>query len=290
MTGLTIRQSDLASYARCAQQKKLRDLQKVGMLPKAPEQLSRTAYGSVIHHAAHAMEMAKLQGSADPLATARATFEYYWDPANIGSICDPVTIWCARDTRSGMLRKGLATLDLYWEHLQKDVSKVLGLEVSFTLPYELDGETHTIHGTMDRLSVRKMSSTNVLNIEDFKSGKDYEKLRWNLQFTIYSWATTQRAFWDQWHEFDPGIYDRLRLLPRRGTWISLQSGVKRSDAGFRGMQDYLRMDAALREYVKAVRADIYPLSIVGAVCEYCPYREGICGGVAVPEETHGRSS
>jgi hypothetical protein len=37
-----------------------------------------------------------------------------------------------------------------------------------------------------------------------------------------------------------------------------------------------------------VRHNIYPLSIVGEVCEYCAFREGICGGVPVPAETYGK--
>lgn len=284
---MRIRQSDLASFSRCAQQKKLRDDQRAGILLKPAEQLSRTAYGSVIHHALHAMEMGRLQGHPDPLGQAKATFDYYWNPEHISAICDPVTIWAARDTWSGMQRKAMAVLELYWEYLQGDKSKVLGLEVSFTLPYVLDGETHEIHGTMDRLSLRK-GSVPFLNIEDYKSGKDYVKLRWNLQFTIYSWATVQPAFWEQGMWAGQGLYDRFRMLPRRGTWISVRSGVRRSDAGFRGPQDFARMDAALRQYVKAVRAEVYPLSIVGEVCEYCPFREGICGGVPVPAENYGR--
>lgn len=286
---MRIRQSDLASYSRCAQQKRLTDLQRQGALSKPAEQLSRTAYGTVMHHALHAMEKAHFYGQPDPLGQAVATFEYYWNPANISSLTDPVTIWCARDTYSGMARKGVATLELYWDRLQGDkAGRLLGLETSFTLPYVLDGVEHELHGTMDRLSLRK-AQTSYINVEDFKSGKDYEKLRWNLQFTIYSWATLQPAFWDQGVWAGQGLYERFRLLPRRGTWISVQNGVKRSDAGYRGAADYARMDAALREYVRAVEAGIYPLSISGSVCEYCPFREGICGGVPVPEEDYGKA-
>lgn len=263
-------------------------MQRGGLLAQAPEQLSRTAFGTVIHHALHAMEKAFHEGAPDPLGHAKATFEYYWNQANIHLLTPRVTIWCARDTWSGMLRKGLANLELYWMRLQRDNGRLLGLEVSFTLPYWLDGEEHELHGTMDRLSLRKGASGPFLNIEDYKSGKDYIKLRWNLQFTIYSWATMQPAFWEQgaWAGHDLGhLYSRI---PRRGTWISVQRGVKRSDAGYRGAQDFARMDAALREYVKATRADVFPLSIVGEVCEYCPFQSGICGGVPVPAEDYGR--
>jgi len=283
---MRIRQSDLSSYARCPQQKHLYDQQKAGLLSKAPEQLSRTAFGSVMHHATFAMEMAHAQGQPDPLAVGLSTFEYYWDPAHISAVCDPVTIWAARDNWSGMLRRGLATLRVYWEHLKKDTGRVLGLEVHFELDIEIDGRQHTLVGTMDRLSLRKRSGQTVVEVEDFKTGVDYIGLRWNNQFTVYSWATTQPAFWDQWG--DPMMAHRLRLSPRHGTWISLHNGAKRSDAGFRGPQDYERMKLGLREYIKANELGVFPLSLTGSVCRYCPFREGLCGGVPVPDDDYGK--
>jgi DNA primase len=62
---------------------------------------------------------------------------------------------------------------------------------------------------------------------------------------------------------------RFSVLARRGTWISLRNGVDRQDAGWRGPQDYTRGWAAVRGYVKAVKADIYPLSLTGDTCFYC---------------------
>lgn len=292
---MQVRQSDLSSYSRCAQQKKLNDQVRDGDLGR-PEVLSMTAYGSVMHHAIHVLEKLNFEKRPDALEKAHSTFDYYWDPANIMGIPEtyPVTIWAARQTWAGMKRKGHQTIDLYAKYLQGDISKLLGLEVEFNLPFELDGEQHTLHGTMDRLSLRKLSGQSYLNIEDFKSGKDYGPrigdLRWNLQFTLYSWATTQLKFWtDAWgQEEGEALFIRFSVLARRGTWISLKNGVDRQDAGWRGLQDYARGWAAVRGYVKAVQADIYPLSLTGAVCFFCPFREGICGGIAVPDEDHGR--
>jgi hypothetical protein len=615
--------------------RKLNDQAKAGLLSGKPDQFSMTAYGSVIHHAISTLERLDFAGREDATRRAHATFDFYWNPDNISSICEPVTIWAARQTWAGLGRKGHQTIDLYAKYLQADVSKLLGLEVEFNLPFSLDGEQHVLHGTMDRLSLRKLSGQPYLNIEDFKglaldtplptptgwttmgavqvgdqvigsdgrptavvvkssvhekpcyrmtfddgssvvcdedhlwktvsgqmgnstavrdvltlrrelfapvgarasrggkprapqrhqrvlnaraldlpeadlpvhpyvygawlgdgrklggeitkpdgqlftllahggykvgantahsrnngcethtvygltrqlreagllghreipqiylrasieqrvwllrglmdtdgswhkkrqravfttcdkglgetvrelivslgwkasvfqvvrtgfgltvdawdvcftptdvnpfllsrkadlvrlaanaqagrrlivsieqvvtvptqciqvdapdsmylcgeamipthnTGKDYGTrkgdLRWNAQFTLYSWATTQAEFWmDAWGE-DEGteLYERFRLLARRGTWISLKNGVDRQDAGWRGPQDYARGWAAVRGYVKAVKADIYPLSLTGDVCFFCPWREGVCGGVAVPDEDHGR--
>jgi len=294
VSGIQVRQSDLASYSRCPQQKKLVDQYKADAGGKQPEQLSMTAYGSVMHHAIHVMEKLHFDKRPDAVEKAHATFDYYWDPANITAICDSVTIWAARQTWAGLARKGHQTIDLYAKYLQTDVSRLLGLELEFNLPFELDGEQHIFHGTMDRLSLRKLSGTPYLNIEDFKTGRNYGTrkgdLRWNAQFSGYCWATTQPKFWtDAWgQEEGAELFTRFSVLARRATWISLKNGVDRQDAGWRGPQDYARFWAAIREYVKAVKADIYPLSLKGDVCFYCAFREGICGGVAVPDEDHGR--
>lgn len=286
MGAIKVRQSDLSSFARCAQQKHLQDEQRAGRLDKEPEQLSLTAFGTVIHHAARVLEEHHHNGRPDPLGAAQATFAYYWDQSNIHHLTPAVTIWTPRDTWSGSLRRGLAILATYYESLVKDKGKLLGLEVEFTLPYWLDGEEHEMHGTMDRLSLRR-SGRAYLNIEDFKSGRDYIGLRWNVQFTVYSWATLQRAFWDPWGDQADELHHRFATLPRRGTWISLRDGVKRSDAGYRGAQDYARMDVALREYIKANRLEVFPLTLTGSVCRFCPFGEGICGGVPIPDEKYG---
>jgi hypothetical protein len=286
---LIIRQSDLSSWSRCPQQKHLTNEQRAGRLSQAPEQLSPTAFGSVVHHAVRVLEEWHHFGRPDPLGHAKATFEYYWDQSNIHVICPPVTIWTPRETWAGLLRKGLAIIETYWEHLQRDTGKLLGLEVEFNLPYVLDDEEHTIHGTMDRLSLRRAGRA-YLNIEDFKTGQEYIGLRWNVQFTVYSWATTQAAFWDAWGDESTSLnarFNGMPALPRRGTWISLRGGVKRHDAGYRAELDYRRMDVALREYVRSNRAGIFPLILTGSVCRFCQFREGICGGVPVPEEDYG---
>lgn len=623
-----VRQSDLASYARCAQQKKLGDLSRTGAIARPP-QLSMTAYGSVMHNAVFVMEKLHHQGRPDALAKAHATFDYYWDPENIHQICEPVDIWAARQTWAGLKRKAHGILDLYFQYLQGDRGKLLALEVEFNLPFVLDGEEHTLHGTMDRVCLRKVGSNTFVNVEDFKglaldtplptptgwttmgavragdqvigadgspvtvvvksivhkeklcfrmtfddgssvvcdedhlwqtvsgqtgnstavrdvttlrrdlfskpgptgrtqrhqrvvnaaaldlpeaalpvhpyvygcwlgdgrvkggeiskpddelferiaslgyevgantchtgtrcrtstiyglaatlrdelmlghriipdvylrasreqrlwllrglmdtdgswnkprkravftscdkalangvrelvvslgwkasvfevvrkgfgltvvawdvcftptdanpfaltrkaelvrlasnaqsgrrvivsiepvvtvptqciqvdapdsmylcgeamipthnTGKDPEKLRWNAQFSFYAWATTQRAFWtDAWGEQEGAeLFTRFSQLARRGTWISLRKGVDRMDAGWRGPQDYARMWLGVHEYIRAVKADIYPLSLKGDVCEWCsmgqPNSQGVvlCGGVAVPDKDHG---
>src|ERR1017187_2664680 len=83
--GLVVRQSDLSSYSRCAQQKKLNDQGRDADLGR-PEVLSMTAYGSVMHHAIHVLEKLNFDKRPDALEKAHSTFDYYWDPANISGI------------------------------------------------------------------------------------------------------------------------------------------------------------------------------------------------------------
>lgn len=285
LPGIIIRQSDLSSYARCAQQKKLSDLSRRGELP--PERLlSATVFGTVIHHALNVLETYFHQGRDDALDVALATFAHYWEPENIGQVADgQVDEWMRGHTYGGLRRKGLQVIKDRYEFLQTDTGKLLALEIGFNIPYVLDGRQHTIHGTADRLSVRRGPKGKFLNIEDFKSGRRKTFLRYDVQFTVYSWATTQREFWSPWENGDE-LWELHSQMGRRGTWIDVVKG-KRVDAGWRGEQDYARMDVALREYVKAVEFDVYPLAMQGDVCVWCPHRDN-CGGVAVPDEDYGR--
>lgn len=293
---MQVRQSDLSSYSRCPQQKKLSDIARVGGTARPP-QLSMTAYGSVMHNSVFVMEKLHSQANPDALAKAHVSFDYYWDPDNIHQICEPVDIWAAKQTWAGLKRKGHAILDVYHESMVKDTGKLLALEVPFNLPFALpDGSTHTLHGTMDKLALRKTGSNTYVSVEDYKTGKDYpDKLRWNLQFSVYGWATLQRAFWtDAWGEEEGGaLHTRFQQLARRGTWVSLRKGVDKMDAGWRGWADYSRMWVGIEQYIRAVEADIYPLSMRGDVCEYCKFGQPnaddvvLCGGVAVPGKDHG---
>ena len=283
---MRIRQSDLAAYGRCAQQKRLVDLSRTGEGP-APRQLSATAFGTVMHHALQAMEQLHHQGRTDALEVAQATFVHYWNPANISELTEPVDEWIARQTHGGLQRKGKDSLALHYEYLKGKGAneKLLALELNFNLPMLVDGVWHEISGTVDRLAIKKYQGKSFVSIEDFKTGIQKEHLRWNVQFTMYGWASTQQGFWDQW---DNGVdlWKAYQPLGRRGTWINLKNGYKRADAGWRGPQDYARLHVAIREYVRAVEAGIYPLNLDGAVCEYCPFRD-TCGGVAVPDKEYG---
>lgn len=291
---MDIRQSDLAAFGRCAQQKFLYDQAKQGLVPR-PANLSRTVFGTSMHHVVQVMETMHVNGQADVLATAKSTFAHYWDPENLPELAahghpelvHGIDEWLARDTYGAMRAKGLQALEDYYELLVKDDGLLLALEVTFRVPIDLDElGWHYMTGTLDRLALRRAVNKPYVSVEDFKTGKTPTYLRYNLQFSVYCWATTQQEFWTAWDDGDERWQTYARLA-RRGRWIDLREN-KIKDAGWRGDADYARMKVAAKEYVRANQFQVFPLTVTGDACLYCPFKNGICGGVAVPDENEGR--
>lgn len=290
---MRIRQSDLAAYGRCAQQKKLYDQAREGLV-KRPPNLSRTVYGTVVHHAVQAMERLHAQGDPKALDVGVATFTHYWNPENLPELAAEhpelvhgIDQWLPRDTYGGFRMRGIRALEDYYAFLRDDPDPVLALELNFEVPVDLGPRgQHVLTGTVDRLALRRAARKPYVSVEDHKTGKQPTFLRHALQFTIYCYATTRPEFW---REFPDGN-ERWQMYadwPRRGTWNDLREN-KRKDCGWRGELDYQRMFVALAEYVRAVEADIYPLTVTGETCTYCPFRDGTCGGVPVPAEDYGK--
>jgi hypothetical protein len=279
---MDIRQSSLNAYSRCAQQKKLYDLAAQGIGPQ-PESLSRTVYGTVVHHALQVMETEHFNGNPAALSVARASLAYYWHPDHVEELpgTKAVDRWLVNDSYGTMRAQGLERLDLYYDQLRTDNGLLLALEMPFRLPIDLgDLGVHHLTGTMDRLCLRRKARQPYVSIEDYKTGRRPTFLRHAIQWTVYCWATTQREFWDPFPDAD----DRWRTYadwPRRGTWIDMKL-VKRVDCGERVQTDYDRMILACREYVKAHIYDVFPLSISGEHCQYCAFST-TCAGVGLAD-------
>lgn len=292
---MDIRQSDLASYGRCAHQKFLYDEARAGRV-KRPSNLSRTVFGTVMHHCLQTMERLHAEGNADALDVAKSTFAYYWMPDNLPELgqlgghpelVHGIDEWLPRDNYGGMRIKGLQALSDYYELLRTDDGLLLALELNFRIPIDLgDLGQHVLTGTADRVAIRKFKTKPYISIEDFKTGKQPTYLRYNVQWTVYSWASLQREFWVDF----PDANERWELYSqwaRRGRWLDIMHN-KPVDTGWRSEADYGRMFVALREYVKAVNLDVYPLTIKGDTCLYCDFRDGTCGGIPVPDEDAGK--
>lgn len=301
MTGLVIRQSDLASYQWCAQQVHLREKAKAEGWHEPI--LSATAGGTVFHYAAQVLQKLHHEGREDALDVALATFARYWDPNHIGEISEgPVDVWIAQDTWGGMQARHQANLRAMYAWLKKERSVLLSLEHTFDVPIVIDGEEHTLHGTVDRLALRMVNARPVLAIEDFKTyRRKPEALDWNTQMTLYSFASLDPQFWTPFFENEvvlegfSEVLDRLdarglalwgdsdNVIPRRGRILRAWDGFNVHEAGWRTEAHYARLKAHLREYIKARRAGVYPLTVDSHHCRFCPFNNGICGDAPLPE-------
>ena len=299
---MLIRQSDLASWSRCAQQAHLsRTFRQAGDRERV---LSATAFGTVIHHAVQVMEELHHQGRQDACERAVETFVHHWHPDHIEALVPGgVDVWLPRQSYGALLIRGRDNLRTYHEHLIHDGGKLLALEHTFTVPMTIDGRAHVARGTVDRLALRMNGTKPFLCVEDFKSGVKPTFLRHAFQWTYYSWASTRVEFWDAWDPEDlAGLTEPLAkkglalyrdgsglpLIPRRGRWIALREPFGIHDTGWRTPGDFARMRVALSQYVAAVDAGIFPLSIGGQYCTFCPFAyDGSCGGTPIGGEGDG---
>ena len=306
MRTIHIRQSDLSSFQRCAQQQYLYDQQEAGT-GKRGQTLSATVFGTVMHYAVMVMEKAHHEGNPQALELGLATFTHYWMPENVTDL-EPqgIDVWLPRQTYGGMRERGLRSLRDYYSVLVKDDGILLALEHTFSVPIEIDGEEHWLDGTADRLAIRiYQGKTPYLSVEDFKTGKKPTYLQFATQWTVYSFASQFAWFWDGFDsdEFEDLLRrlvtrkldlfltpDHFPLIPRRGRWLSLgMEGFSISDCGWRTEQHYARLKVQLREYIKARSLDVHPLTVDGHICMYCPFsRNGACGGVPIPDLDEGR--
>lgn len=303
---MQIRQSDLASFQRCAMQQHLYEEQEAGT-GKRGETLSATVFGTVMHYAAMILEKYHHDGREDALDVALATFTHYWMPENLPAL-EPqgIDVWLPRQTYGGLRERGLRSLRDYYDVLRKDDGILLALEHTFDVPITLDdGSHHVLHGTADRLAIRFYKRKPYLSIEDFKTGKKPAYLSFATQWTVYAYASEHAVFWSPFttEDFEDLLRrlnskkldlfhtpDNFEVIPRRGRWLALGAeGFSISDAGWRGAHHYARLRVQLAEYVKARKLGVHPLTVDGHICTYCPFaRNGACGGVPVPGVDEGK--
>jgi hypothetical protein len=304
--GMVIRQSDLSAWMRCNLQKHYYDVAKVDATAMQPKTLSRTVWGTVLHHVIQTMEDMQFNKMPEVLETSLSTFEYYWKPENLDQVAEPIDEWMLRDTYGGLRDRARTVITQYYELLKNDPSNLLALEYGFAVPLEVDGRVHTLVGTIDRLSLRMKYSRPYVSVDDWKSGKKPRWLRYSVQGTSYCYATTRPEFWQPptvlgtLQGFDDttlaaieAVFGRRRfklhegspepakwtgeLAPRGFRWIDLSEG-KHSDGGYRDANDYERLRLAVSAYVRANEAQIFMPTMTGDTCQWCSFRDG-CGGL-----------
>lgn len=310
--GYIIRQSDLSSWSRCQMQKYYDDQAKADPSAAQPRALSATVFGTVVHYALMRMETAMHEDREDALDVGLQTFEYYWQPENLPKIAERITEWLPRETYGGLRERGRRTLKDHYDLLRKDPSWLLALEYQFAVPMTIAGRLHTFTGTVDRLAIRKQGTKPYLALDDNKTGRQPLYLRYNMQGSAYSWASTVPEFWLGWdasgigeleafpaetigalettfsswgYSLHSGTHRELPLASRRFRWINLKEN-KFADGGWRNARDYARLFLAVDAYVRGCEAEVYAINTTGEICRYCPYRT-TCGGVGLPHEEAG---
>ena len=292
--------SQLGAFMRCPQQYAFERIEK-----RQGASLSATQYGTVVHHALHAFEreIASLRDSGmgvreavdKCLATALATFDYYWHPHHLEEIgAQPIDVWIRGDSYGVLRQRGLAAIEQYAELWKADQHHLLSLEHPFqvTLHGTVDretGEPHTISGFVDRLVVRWEKRKPILDTDDWKTGVRKAWLRHHLGLTVYCYASTQPEFWLPFEAqgADPEeLHAQFAAYPRRAFWYDLKK-FERVNAGIRTDQDYARLTVAAQRIGDSIQAGIFPLRIDGETCQWCPHRAYCPEGVGVPEDDSG---
>ena len=202
---------------------------------------------------------------------AHRTFDRYWAAPH--ALGERIDFWHPTTTFEGLEKRGHEMIDAYHE-LSDWRSKshvTLGTEIRFVVPL---GERHELEGTVDKLVANK--ATKSISVIDFKTGSNVpRKLRFNLQFSAYCYATTRKEFWQFVPGFEDG-YERFHGWSRDGWWYHARNG-RFFNAGKRSDEDYRRVILAANEMENAIKANAFPLDVKGENCYYCPFSDGTCG-------------
>lgn len=258
MTRMKVSPSRLGVFGQCANQYKYQHVLEIPGEQKG----ALTVLGTVFHFALDVYE----QYSND-LNLAVHTFRHYWN--NPDELGEKIDWYPPRTSHGGLEAQGVDMLERYHELSPWKGGKLVGTEVRFEVPLG----THTLRGVIDKLFYRPQ--VNELQVIDFKTGVRVPKrLRYNLQFTCYLYATTRPEFWDQ----VPGFEDFWKTAldaKRIGQWYHARNN-KMFNAGYRDDSDYKRLLLAVDQMEQAIEHDIYPLTIEGEACGWCSWRDH-CG-------------
>lgn len=249
--------SRLKVFGDCANQYYYQHILKL----EGGEYSALTTLGSVWHYAVEVYEQYE-----NDIELAVATFRHYWN--NVEDLGLRIDHYPRRTNHESLADHGVKMLERYHELSPWKGGILVSTEIKFEVPL---GE-HTLTGIIDKLFYRPQK--NELQVIDFKTGvKVPEKLRFNLQFTAYLYATSRPEFWEQilgWEDFEfpPG-------LKRIGQWYHARNN-KMFNAGYRDDSDFRRLLHAVNQMESAIESGIFPLTIEGAACGWCPWVD-VCG-------------
>lgn len=253
-----LRQSSLKQFANCPRQWYYEHIERYG----AQQTGSLTVLGTVWHFAIEIYE-----NYGHDLDLALRTFNHYWDHPDL--LGEQIDFYHRGGTHESLRKRGITMVTRYHELRPWAEGRLIGTELSFEVPL---GD-HVLHGTIDKLWVR--NGLKALEVIDFKTGGYVpERLKYNIQFTAYTYATTRPEFWERVPGFEDG-YERFKDYKRGGYWFHARN-TKMFNAGYRTEQDYRRLLLQANEMERSVEAQIFPLDYSGETCGFCQFTE-ICG-------------
>jgi hypothetical protein len=286
---MRIRQSALATWMECPLAFRFTYVE-----GHATPQSCAQTHGTVMHACLEYME------ETNDLPGAIERFHKWWaDPDSLLAAqraADPdapnsqqrslqVEYWLPGRSYEKYAKAAPKILTKWWEdHVQWSTDYVIGRELRFEVPI---GDGHTIHGTLDKLSLRynARAGSRVVQMSDWKLTQRvkqyaYDYLRQNLQVTTYLYATTRPEFWAGIGK--PELHERLTPLQRRGEMLGVAVN-KVFDAGPRDANDYARLAYAVNQVADSMSMGIYPPTISGESCLFCDHRLR-CGLPALADE------
>ena len=211
---MKVRQSSLKQFGNCARSYYYSHILGLGQSQSG----SLTVLGTVWHYAVDVYE-----NYDHDLDLAKRTFVHYWE--NPDQLGERIDFWHRGTTHKGLRKRGLAMLDSYHELAPWRKGKLLGTEIRFEVPI---GD-HILQGTIDKLWYRPGQKK--IEVIDFKTGSVVpEKLRYNIQFTAYCYATeTSRVLGVR-----ARLRGRLRTVLRVGTERLVVSRPQQQDVQLLG--------------------------------------------------------
>ena len=270
---IRISASKLRTWMQCPLQAKF---QYVDKLPRG--QNSSASYGACIHHAL------QIYNQTGDVEAAISDFIHTWEhPEELDVVPDTWT----KGTNFGSLRsRGLATLRNYHEQVKWDSREVIATEHPFVVPF---GEFDIV-GFIDLVEGHKDGRGNhELHIVDYKTNKKQpfrNNLPWDVQFTCYSYAPTQREFWFGTDDSPPVPdaevrWERYKNSQPRGYWYHLETN-KEIFTGLRDDEDYMRLYRIAKEMARALEYEVYVPNLSGDSCTFCSYQKPC--GLPIPKK------
>lgn len=209
-------------------------------------------------------------------------------------IDEPIHDW-GNYQYEGLKMKGLTILDEYHAKQRFETREVIATEHSFCVPL---GD-HFVTGIVDLLEIKKSSTGKpTLRIVDYKTASrkpTLQGLKFDLQFTAYHYASTQKEFWlgnpeqapehdvDRYAPMPDGekLWEEYKDVPRRCIWYHLwgNAGNVELYAGDRKQEDYDRMSLLIESIAYAKEKEVFIPTISVDSCKFCDFKE-ICPSMA----------